>query len=160
MGHASISDGFHWCVCVSLLSGGVIREDSAYSIAAVPTSAARCPRCRRHTAESADCLCPRCQTIVSQAHWRKVSPWQLANVTFRWFCLPALGGVTPESWISTSFYNLKDWEVQLTALAFYQLMQPAHRHVVQFVCFRRYCTSISLEQVVWKLKPTWAESAC
>ncbi|XP_069017009.1 isoleucine--tRNA ligase, mitochondrial isoform X1 [Embiotoca jacksoni] len=49
------------------LEGGVIREDSAYSIAAVPTSTARCPRCRRHTAESADCLCPRCQTVVSQA---------------------------------------------------------------------------------------------
>lgn len=50
------------------LEGGVIREDSAYSIAVVPTSAARCPRCRRYTAESADCLCPRCQTVISQAH--------------------------------------------------------------------------------------------
>uniref|UniRef100_A0A8C9ZMF1 Isoleucine--tRNA ligase, mitochondrial n=1 Tax=Sander lucioperca TaxID=283035 RepID=A0A8C9ZMF1_SANLU len=50
------------------LEGGVIREDSAYSIAAVPTSAARCPRCRRYTADSADCLCPRCQTVVSQAN--------------------------------------------------------------------------------------------
>ncbi|XP_068436941.1 isoleucine--tRNA ligase, mitochondrial isoform X2 [Clinocottus analis] len=50
------------------LEGGVIREDSAYSIAAVLTSAARCPRCRRYTADSSDCLCPRCQTIVSQAH--------------------------------------------------------------------------------------------
>ncbi|CAB1459981.1 unnamed protein product [Pleuronectes platessa] len=50
------------------LEGGVIREDSPYSIAVVPTSAARCPRCRRYTAESADCLCPRCQAIVSQAH--------------------------------------------------------------------------------------------
>nr|XP_019940532.1 PREDICTED: isoleucine--tRNA ligase, mitochondrial isoform X1 [Paralichthys olivaceus] len=49
------------------LEGGIIREDSPYSIAAVPTSAARCPRCRRYTAESADCLCPRCQAIVSQA---------------------------------------------------------------------------------------------
>lgn len=49
------------------LEGGVIREDSAYSIAAVPTSGARCQRCRRYTAESADCLCPRCQSIVSQA---------------------------------------------------------------------------------------------
>ncbi|XP_034530676.1 isoleucine--tRNA ligase, mitochondrial isoform X2 [Notolabrus celidotus] len=49
------------------LEGGVIREDSPYSIAVVPTSAARCPRCRRHTANSTDCLCPRCQTIVSQA---------------------------------------------------------------------------------------------
>ncbi|KAM4625658.1 isoleucine--tRNA ligase, mitochondrial isoform 2-T2 [Polymixia lowei] len=50
------------------LEGGVIREDSAYSIAVVPTSAARCPRCRRYTAQSADCLCPRCQSIVSGAH--------------------------------------------------------------------------------------------
>ncbi|XP_047466437.1 isoleucine--tRNA ligase, mitochondrial isoform X2 [Mugil cephalus] len=50
------------------LEGGVIREDSAYSIAVVPTSGARCPRCRRYTAESADCLCPRCKTVVSQAH--------------------------------------------------------------------------------------------
>ncbi|XP_033498155.1 isoleucine--tRNA ligase, mitochondrial isoform X2 [Epinephelus lanceolatus] len=50
------------------LEGGVIREDSAYSIAVVPTSAARCPRCRRYTAESADCLCLRCQTVISQAH--------------------------------------------------------------------------------------------
>ncbi|XP_028250738.1 isoleucine--tRNA ligase, mitochondrial isoform X2 [Parambassis ranga] len=49
------------------LEGGVIREDSAYSVAVVPTSAARCPRCRRYTANSADCLCPRCQTLVSQA---------------------------------------------------------------------------------------------
>lgn len=56
------------CVYVYVLSGGVIREDSAYSIAAVPTSAARCPRCRRYTADSADCLCPRCQTVVSQAN--------------------------------------------------------------------------------------------
>ncbi|XP_070834709.1 isoleucine--tRNA ligase, mitochondrial isoform X1 [Chaetodon trifascialis] len=50
------------------LEGGVIREESAYSIAVVPTSAAQCPRCRRFTAKSADCLCLRCQTVVSQAH--------------------------------------------------------------------------------------------
>ncbi|KAM9355395.1 isoleucine--tRNA ligase, mitochondrial isoform 2-T2 [Pholidichthys leucotaenia] len=50
------------------LEGGVIREDSPYSIAVVPTSGARCPRCRRYTAESADCLCPRCHGIVSRAH--------------------------------------------------------------------------------------------
>ncbi|KAM8834264.1 isoleucine--tRNA ligase, mitochondrial [Synchiropus picturatus] len=47
------------------LEGGVIREDSAYSIAVVPTAAERCPRCRRYTAESADCLCPRCQRVVA-----------------------------------------------------------------------------------------------
>ncbi|KAI3367979.1 hypothetical protein L3Q82_026802 [Scortum barcoo] len=50
------------------LEGGVIREDSAYSIAVLPTSGARCLRCRRYTAESADCLCPRCQKVVSQAN--------------------------------------------------------------------------------------------
>lgn len=50
------------------LEGGVIREESAYSIAVMPTSAARCPRCRRYTADSADCLCPRCQNVGSQAN--------------------------------------------------------------------------------------------
>ncbi|XP_030574059.1 isoleucine--tRNA ligase, mitochondrial isoform X2 [Archocentrus centrarchus] len=50
------------------LEGGVIREESAYSIAVMPTSAARCPRCRRYTADSAGCLCPRCQSVVSQAN--------------------------------------------------------------------------------------------
>ncbi|XP_077440129.1 isoleucine--tRNA ligase, mitochondrial isoform X2 [Vanacampus margaritifer] len=49
------------------LEGGVIREESSYTVAAVPTSADRCPRCRRYTAESADCLCPRCQTVVAKA---------------------------------------------------------------------------------------------
>ncbi|XP_036928430.1 isoleucine--tRNA ligase, mitochondrial isoform X2 [Acanthopagrus latus] len=52
------------------LEGGVIREDSPYSIAMVPTAAARCPRCRRYTAKSADCLCLRCQTVISQAQRR------------------------------------------------------------------------------------------
>ncbi|XP_075883927.1 isoleucine--tRNA ligase, mitochondrial isoform X2 [Nelusetta ayraudi] len=47
------------------LEGGVIREDSAYSVAAVPTAAARCPRCRRHTAPSAGCLCRRCQDVLA-----------------------------------------------------------------------------------------------
>lgn len=66
------SDALHLhSACPSVPSGGVIREDSSYSIAAVPTAAARCPRCRRYTAESADCLCPRCHTIVSQAHWHE-----------------------------------------------------------------------------------------
>lgn len=50
------------------LEGGVIREDAAYSVAAVPTSAARCPRCRRYTAVSADCPCPRCQTVLAASH--------------------------------------------------------------------------------------------
>uniref|UniRef100_A0A3P8UCB2 Isoleucine--tRNA ligase, mitochondrial n=1 Tax=Cynoglossus semilaevis TaxID=244447 RepID=A0A3P8UCB2_CYNSE len=47
---------------------GIIREDSPYSIAVVPTTAARCPRCRRFTAESVDCLCPRCHSVLSQSH--------------------------------------------------------------------------------------------
>ncbi|XP_064189002.1 isoleucine--tRNA ligase, mitochondrial isoform X3 [Anguilla rostrata] len=45
------------------LEGGVIREESSYSVAAMPSSLHRCPRCRRYTAESPDCLCPRCQTV-------------------------------------------------------------------------------------------------
>uniref|UniRef100_A0A8C8C1A5 Isoleucine--tRNA ligase, mitochondrial n=1 Tax=Oncorhynchus tshawytscha TaxID=74940 RepID=A0A8C8C1A5_ONCTS len=49
------------------LEGGVIREDSAYQVAAVPTSMARCPRCRRYTSSSPDCPCPRCQTILTRA---------------------------------------------------------------------------------------------
>lgn len=50
-------------------SGGVIREDSAYQVAAVPTSMARCPRCRRYTSDSPDCPCPRCQTVLARAQW-------------------------------------------------------------------------------------------
>uniref|UniRef100_A0A4W5R3S2 isoleucine--tRNA ligase n=1 Tax=Hucho hucho TaxID=62062 RepID=A0A4W5R3S2_9TELE len=49
------------------LEGGVIREDSAYQVAAVHTSMARCPRCRRYTSDSPDCPCPRCQTILTKA---------------------------------------------------------------------------------------------
>uniref|UniRef100_H3CIN2 Isoleucine--tRNA ligase, mitochondrial n=1 Tax=Tetraodon nigroviridis TaxID=99883 RepID=H3CIN2_TETNG len=49
------------------LEGGVIRENSAYAIAAVPTSGSRCPRCRRHTAETADALCPRCRTVLQSS---------------------------------------------------------------------------------------------
>lgn len=45
------------------LEGGVIREETSYSVAAFPTSLHRCPRCRRYTAESPDCLCSRCQTV-------------------------------------------------------------------------------------------------
>uniref|UniRef100_A0A674DNF1 Isoleucine--tRNA ligase, mitochondrial n=2 Tax=Salmo trutta TaxID=8032 RepID=A0A674DNF1_SALTR len=48
------------------LEGGVIREDSAYQVAAVPTSMARCPRCRRYTSDSPDCPCPRCQTVLAR----------------------------------------------------------------------------------------------
>ncbi|CAL8271749.1 unnamed protein product [Merluccius merluccius] len=49
------------------LEGGMIREDSAYTIAVVPTCAARCPRCRRYTSDTPDCLCPRCQSVLSGA---------------------------------------------------------------------------------------------
>ncbi|KAL7873802.1 hypothetical protein AOLI_G00128730 [Acnodon oligacanthus] len=48
------------------LEGGVIREDSAYTIAAVPISLSRCPRCRRYTSDTPECLCPRCQTVLGQ----------------------------------------------------------------------------------------------
>ncbi|XP_072546113.1 isoleucine--tRNA ligase, mitochondrial isoform X1 [Salminus brasiliensis] len=46
------------------LEGGVIREDAAYTIAAVPISLSRCPRCRRYTSDVPECLCPRCQTVL------------------------------------------------------------------------------------------------
>lgn len=139
------SFGFHFayyvCVCVCVLSGGVIREDSPYSIAAVPTSAARCPRCRRYTAESAECLCPRCQTVVSQAHWQaKVSPWQLANIALDGFVsllLVKLHG-TAESRPVPRLQPLRD--VHLTPnqlslhsglLIFWTLRaEPAAQHVV------------------------------
>ncbi|KAK0133645.1 Isoleucine--tRNA ligase, mitochondrial [Merluccius polli] len=49
------------------LEGGMIREDSAYTIAVVPTCAAHCPRCRRYTSDTPDCLCPRCQSVLSGA---------------------------------------------------------------------------------------------
>ncbi|KAI5102785.1 isoleucine--tRNA ligase, mitochondrial isoform X1 [Silurus meridionalis] len=48
------------------LEGGEIREESAYSVAAVPISLSRCPRCRRYTSDTPDCLCPRCQTVIAQ----------------------------------------------------------------------------------------------
>uniref|UniRef100_A0A673Y204 Isoleucyl-tRNA synthetase 2, mitochondrial n=1 Tax=Salmo trutta TaxID=8032 RepID=A0A673Y204_SALTR len=41
----------------SVQSDGVIHEDSAYQVAAVPTSMVRCPRCRRYTSVSPDCPC-------------------------------------------------------------------------------------------------------
>lgn len=47
--------------------GGMIQEESAYSIAAMPTSLSRCPRCRRYTSDEPDCLCPRCQTVLENA---------------------------------------------------------------------------------------------
>ncbi|XP_053488609.1 isoleucine--tRNA ligase, mitochondrial [Ictalurus furcatus] len=49
------------------LEGGVIREESAYAVAAVPISLSRCPRCRRYTSDTPDCLCSRCQTVIGNA---------------------------------------------------------------------------------------------
>uniref|UniRef100_A0A667XBZ8 Isoleucine--tRNA ligase, mitochondrial n=1 Tax=Myripristis murdjan TaxID=586833 RepID=A0A667XBZ8_9TELE len=49
----------------ALRSSGNFLINLEGDIAAVPTSAARCPRCRRYTAESPDCLCPRCHSILS-----------------------------------------------------------------------------------------------
>ncbi|XP_063039866.1 isoleucine--tRNA ligase, mitochondrial isoform X2 [Engraulis encrasicolus] len=46
------------------LEGGVIREESSFTVAAQPTSLSRCPRCRRYTSDSPDCLCSRCQTVL------------------------------------------------------------------------------------------------
>ncbi|XP_048084422.1 LOW QUALITY PROTEIN: isoleucine--tRNA ligase, mitochondrial [Alosa alosa] len=46
------------------LEGGVIREESSFTVAAQPTSLSRCPRCRRYTSDSPDCLCPRCQSVL------------------------------------------------------------------------------------------------
>lgn len=50
------------------LEGGVICEESKYSVAAIPASLLRCPRCRRYTADTPDCLCPRCQTVIGNAN--------------------------------------------------------------------------------------------
>uniref|UniRef100_A0A673Y1L4 Isoleucyl-tRNA synthetase 2, mitochondrial n=1 Tax=Salmo trutta TaxID=8032 RepID=A0A673Y1L4_SALTR len=46
------------------IENGVIHEDSAYQVAAVPTSMVRCPRCRRYTSVSPDCPC---QIILTRA---------------------------------------------------------------------------------------------
>ncbi|RVE66365.1 hypothetical protein OJAV_G00106640 [Oryzias javanicus] len=50
------------------LEGGFIREESPFSIAVAPSTGVRCPRCRRYTSESEDCLCSRCHSVVSQTH--------------------------------------------------------------------------------------------
>uniref|UniRef100_A0A673LKS3 isoleucine--tRNA ligase n=1 Tax=Sinocyclocheilus rhinocerous TaxID=307959 RepID=A0A673LKS3_9TELE len=49
------------------LEGGMIREESTYIVAAMPTSLSHCPRCRRYTSDEPDCLCPRCQTVLENA---------------------------------------------------------------------------------------------
>ncbi|TTS81757.1 Isoleucine--tRNA ligase, mitochondrial [Bagarius yarrelli] len=50
------------------LEGGIIHEESMYSVAAVPASLSRCPRCRRYTSETPECLCPRCQTVIGNTN--------------------------------------------------------------------------------------------
>ncbi|MBN3305724.1 SYIM protein, partial [Amia calva] len=46
------------------LEGGDIREQCGYSVAAIPCSLSRCPRCRRYNSEEPNCLCPRCQAVT------------------------------------------------------------------------------------------------
>lgn len=46
------------------LEGGDIREESAYKVIVMPTTKEKCPRCWKHTAASADALCPRCADVV------------------------------------------------------------------------------------------------
>ncbi|CAB1330720.1 unnamed protein product [Coregonus sp. 'balchen'] len=74
------------------LEGGVIREDSAYQVAAVPTSMARCPRCRRYTSDSPDCPCPRCQTILTRAQSSTASSRCSARLYWPWFSGAECGG--------------------------------------------------------------------
>lgn len=46
------------------LEGGDIREESSYKVIVVPTTREKCPRCWKHTAETADALCPRCADVI------------------------------------------------------------------------------------------------
>uniref|UniRef100_A0A8D1Q477 Isoleucine--tRNA ligase, mitochondrial n=1 Tax=Sus scrofa TaxID=9823 RepID=A0A8D1Q477_PIG len=46
------------------LEGGDIHEESAYKVIVMPTTKEKCPRCWKHTAASADALCPRCADVV------------------------------------------------------------------------------------------------
>ena len=50
-------------LCVSF-QGGDIREESSYKVIVVPTAKEKCPRCWKHTAETADTLCPRCAEVI------------------------------------------------------------------------------------------------
>lgn len=50
-------------LCVSF-QGGDIREESSYKVIVIPTSKEKCPRCWKHTAETADTLCPRCAEVI------------------------------------------------------------------------------------------------
>ncbi|EDL13072.1 isoleucine-tRNA synthetase 2, mitochondrial, partial [Mus musculus] len=47
------------------LEGGDIREESSYKVIVVPTAREKCPRCWKHTSETADALCPRCAEYLS-----------------------------------------------------------------------------------------------
>lgn len=46
------------------LEGGDIREESSYKVIVVPTAREKCPRCWKHTSETADALCPRCAEVI------------------------------------------------------------------------------------------------
>ncbi|RLW06854.1 hypothetical protein DV515_00004007 [Chloebia gouldiae] len=47
------------------LEGGVICEQSSYKVIARPIAKAKCPRCRRYTAESSSTPCPRCLQVLA-----------------------------------------------------------------------------------------------
>ncbi|XP_058657408.1 isoleucine--tRNA ligase, mitochondrial [Ammospiza nelsoni] len=47
------------------LEGGDICEQSSYKVIAQPIAKAKCPRCRRYTAESSSTPCPRCLQVLA-----------------------------------------------------------------------------------------------
>ncbi|XP_053794437.1 isoleucine--tRNA ligase, mitochondrial [Vidua chalybeata] len=47
------------------LEGGDICEQSSYKVIARPIAKAKCPRCRRYTAESSSTPCPRCLQVLA-----------------------------------------------------------------------------------------------
>ncbi|NXX23405.1 SYIM protein, partial [Podargus strigoides] len=47
------------------LEGGDIREESSYKVIALPVAKAKCPRCRRYTADSSSTPCPRCLKVIA-----------------------------------------------------------------------------------------------
>lgn len=55
------------------LTGGDICEQSSYKVIARPIAKAKCPRCRRYTAESSSTPCPRCLQVLAAG---KGSTWR------------------------------------------------------------------------------------
>ncbi|NWI09159.1 SYIM protein, partial [Crypturellus soui] len=47
------------------LEGGDIREESSYEVIVLPTAKAKCPRCRRYTADSSSAPCARCADVLA-----------------------------------------------------------------------------------------------